>query len=590
MSHSDAREPRLELLLAASLFLIGAVYVNALQVGFMWDDHMLIVENTELHHLEPPWMYLQRSFWQHPFFYGNGNAFFRPLVTFSFALDWAAGSGSPVLFHLTNVVLHLLVCTLLFFMVKRFSGSGKTAAVATAVFGVMPRLTESVTWIPGRTDVLATLFVLAALLAAHGARSRWAVGALLWCGLLAKEVAMVGCAIIAGEAALTALRTRALNRQTTGALLQVTGAVVGWAILRRSTSQAPVVLQDVSTFLAGFGQHTVMLLSPWNPQAQVGSMLAPPAWAAPVGALALASVAIAAVVLFRFRADRSLLLLLGATLAIVAVTVVRLSVYTLASDRFLYLPWALLLGMLATRPWPSWALGVGVSGALALTPLVVARNDLWANPLKFWFETQAAADPRNPGALSCLGDVLSEVSRYEEALPFYDEAVRLTSTQTHASARLSRAVVLSKLGKDHDALEALTALIQATPDWKRARYDMVLFRARAGDLPGASQALIENRARYGDDEVLRSFDALLEHEATVARDGSGIDRARALAKLGASRKAEIAYLELVADPEAGAEAAQWLVAFGSRPSAAQALETLSGLAGAQALFDERFNP
>ncbi len=588
MADRTAEQPRSWVLLGAALTLVAGVYVNALNVGFMWDDHPLIVENLDLHELHAPWVYLGRSFWQHAFFYGNADPFFRPLVTFSFAVDWAVGGGAAFGFHATNVLLHLGVCAALFALMQRHSGSASTAAVATALFGVMPRLTESVTWVCGRTDVIAAGFVLLALLAAGRPRSRWAVGPALLLGLLAKEIALVGCVMIAGSAALPVLRTRAFRREALAPLLHVLGAVLVWAALRGPSSHAPPVLHSGATFLAGVGQHVAMVLSPWDPQAQIGLVLAPPPWAAPLGGFALAALAAGAVGLFRRAADVALWWLLGAALAVFAVTAVRLSVYTLASDRFLYLPLALGLGALASRPWPRWALALAALGALALAPVVVGRNDLWAAPIRFWRQTTATADPRSPGAVMALGDVLCDAVRLEEALPLYEQAVRLTAAQRHSSARLSRVVVLSKLGRDAEALEAIDALIAGARDWKRALYARVLVRARAEDLDGAQKALDEARSMFGDDDVLRSLSSLLEGTARVALDGQGVERARALASLGAIRKAEAVYLELLTNAEVGTEAAQWLVVFGSRPAAERALAALQGSAAAQAQFDERF--
>ena len=197
------REVRPWLVCCLALLPVLGAYANAPTVGFMWDDQILIQQNVQIHTLHAPWEYLTRVFWQHAFMYGEGHAFYRPLVNFSFALDWQLWGGAPTGFHVVNLVLHLLVCALVFSLAVSRGANVWSAGACTALFGVMPRLTESVTWVVGRTDLLAALFVLSALRlqpAGTEGRAGWrSVGAavLVLLGLLSKEVAIVGALILA---------------------------------------------------------------------------------------------------------------------------------------------------------------------------------------------------------------------------------------------------------------------------------------------------------------------------------------------------------------------------------------------------------
>ena len=129
-SSPAAAVPRPWLLWAAALLPVLAAYANVFNVGFMWDDHVLIEQNTDLHSLQAPWSYLSRSFWEHPFLYGQ-QSFYRPLVVFSLALDWALGGGTPVVFHLTNLMMHLAVCSLIFVFAFRRRRSSRAKAFAS---------------------------------------------------------------------------------------------------------------------------------------------------------------------------------------------------------------------------------------------------------------------------------------------------------------------------------------------------------------------------------------------------------------------------------------------------------------------------
>lgn len=95
----------------------------------------------------------------------SDHAYYRPVVTASFALD-AAGSGSSASgYRLTNVLLHAGSASLLLLLLTvEGYGSGLATVVALA-FAAHPALTAAVGWIPGRDDLLLGLFSLAAWLA-----------------------------------------------------------------------------------------------------------------------------------------------------------------------------------------------------------------------------------------------------------------------------------------------------------------------------------------------------------------------------------------------------------------------------------------
>ena len=83
----------------------------------------------------------------------------------TFFLDVQAWGLHPLGFHLTNVLAHAAV-TLAVLAVARLTLDGEpAAAICALVFALHPLHTESVSFVSGRTDVIATLFFLLALLA-----------------------------------------------------------------------------------------------------------------------------------------------------------------------------------------------------------------------------------------------------------------------------------------------------------------------------------------------------------------------------------------------------------------------------------------
>jgi protein O-mannosyl-transferase len=100
---------------------------------------------------------------------GAAQGFFRPLVTLSIFLDYRLWGLNPTGYHATNLLFHSLNGLLVLFISRALFARSKSSSIepwslatlSGIMFLVLPCHTESVTWISGRTDLLATLFCLA---------------------------------------------------------------------------------------------------------------------------------------------------------------------------------------------------------------------------------------------------------------------------------------------------------------------------------------------------------------------------------------------------------------------------------------------
>jgi len=176
-----------------------AASVTSLRNGFVYDDVPVVRDDPRIHHLSAG--LLTMSYW-------GGDVrdrIYRPFTTASLALDWAAGGGRPFTFHLTNVLLHVAVCLLVFALARRLLGAGAGALVAALWFAVQPVHVEAVANVVGRAELLAAAGYLAAVVAyladgdasAHEARG----GRRAWLALVV--LAAAGLAYGSKEHALT---------------------------------------------------------------------------------------------------------------------------------------------------------------------------------------------------------------------------------------------------------------------------------------------------------------------------------------------------------------------------------------------------
>lgn len=145
------------------LVLIAAAlpYIQSLNGGFLLDDNNLILQNHYAHSLANA-----GHAFCFEFFRGNTDAtpYYRPLVNISYQLNYSLSGPSPFAFRLTNLILYLITTALVFITIKKLANSTFIAGVAGLIFAVLPSHVENVGWASGRTDVMATLFLLAGFL------------------------------------------------------------------------------------------------------------------------------------------------------------------------------------------------------------------------------------------------------------------------------------------------------------------------------------------------------------------------------------------------------------------------------------------
>jgi tetratricopeptide (TPR) repeat protein len=141
---------------SALLCLIAALHARTLGFGFLaWDDPLHVTANPLV--ISPtsvPWF-------EHLTTPGLGYPV--PVTVLSYGLQAGSGLQPAWAFHLVNIVLHLTVCGLVFLLARRMGLSLMAAALACLLVGLHPVVSEPVSWVSGRKDLLAALFGLLAL-------------------------------------------------------------------------------------------------------------------------------------------------------------------------------------------------------------------------------------------------------------------------------------------------------------------------------------------------------------------------------------------------------------------------------------------
>jgi Flp pilus assembly protein TadD len=142
--------------------IVFLVYCQALSAGFVQlDDNKLIVDNFS--YINNP-ANLPRLFVDDVFHDASRDSFYRPILALSLMIDSQFGKTTPWVFHLTNVLIHVCACWLVFLLFVRMDYARGLAFLFALVFAVHPLLTQAVAWIPGRNDSLLAVFCIGSFL------------------------------------------------------------------------------------------------------------------------------------------------------------------------------------------------------------------------------------------------------------------------------------------------------------------------------------------------------------------------------------------------------------------------------------------
>jgi hypothetical protein len=435
------------LLVSAAMLLALAAYANAFRGPFTYDDQAEVVNNESIERLNEPISLLRRNLT-------------RPLTNLTYAIDFRMWGGRNVVgFHATNILLHTVNVGLLFAMTwtlvgrreKRESERSVAAFAAASLFAVHPLMTEAVSYVSSRSDLLVTLWVTAAfLLFWRGflGRPRAFIGGWLAfaAGLLTKETAAVfPFLLLAGDAWLG--EPGGWRRRVARVYLPLFGIIaIGagyriWLYLAVENARASTAGWD-QAFIAGEVaiRYLGLLLLPWG-QTVVHTVYHLTTWRDPrVAILASVSVVLvlglvtvrrrAPIVLFAAAwffltlAPSSLLSLLAA----VGQPMAEHRAYLPSVGFFLAVGWAAarlaewMRGRFAAPMWILAAAGVCVLGALSA--LTVRRNAVWADPVALWREATVAS-PTIAASHLGLAEAYRSTDDCAQAEPEYARVIEL---------------------------------------------------------------------------------------------------------------------------------------------------------------------
>jgi tetratricopeptide (TPR) repeat protein len=488
--------------------LILAAYSNSFDAGFVYDNESAILQDARVHdaNLHNLHRTLTESYWVNQ----PTTGLYRPATTLSYLLNYAIlGNGTnPAGYHWMNLALHAANVALVYALGILIFGDPFPGLALAAIWGLHPLLTEGVTNIVGRADLLAASGILLGLLchirATTGTgwrKAGWLIVLTLSqaVGLFSKENAVILPALMLSydliwpersvwrrrilSYAVLALPMAAffLLRSQLNMHLQVPfhqNPLIGASFWAARMTACKIIGKFLWLFIwparlsADYSYNSVPLFQ-WS-MARWENLQAPIVLALCVAGIALA---------FRLRRENKpvCFFILFFFIALLPTANLFILIGSAMSERFMYLPAIGLagcaVGLVCTlsRRYSQPALRKILWAAscilcLALGARTYARNFDWHDETTLWTSV-TNVNPQDALAHVNLGNALLEIpGRIPDAISEYQRA--LSIYPNYADAHNNLGAILLQSGRTTEAIAEYQAAVRLDPDYPDAHSNL----------------------------------------------------------------------------------------------------------------------
>ena len=508
-----------------SILLVAVVWlVFSRTIGYdfvNYDDHVYVYQNP----IASAGLTLHGIVWAFAHTHARN---WHPLTTLSHMLDCQIFNLKPGGHHFTNILLHTLAVLLLFFALRKMTGTVWRSAFVAAVFAIHPLHVESVAWVAERKDVLSALFFMVTLAAYTSYLRQPSLGRYLMvsvffaCGLMSKSM-LVSVPVVLllldywplargqrvegrrqrsevrGQRSeirsliieklplfalsiLCGVVTFLIQERSAGSLEQLP---LGWRINNAIVSAVTYIWQMFwPTGLAVFYPHPEDRLAIWQVALALGLLIA-------ITGLA-----------FIYRKTRPYLLVgwlwyLVMLLPVIGIVQVGLQGH---ADRYTYLPhiglyvaltWLIADVFSPVRYRRAGLAAAGITALVALSACAWNQTSYWRNSEALWTRALAVTND-NETAHTNFGMLLSREGQIDEAISHFQTALQIVSKSGEAHYGLTRAIIYCDLanafvrtGRIEEAITDLEKAVELQPNYADAHYNLGSVLLQKGEIDRA---------------------------------------------------------------------------------------------------------
>ncbi len=497
------------------------IYVNTLQNQFAFDDEFTIVNN----HFIKSWNNFPRLFTR-DYFKFSGELSYRPIVTFSYFVDYALWNLNPFGYHLTNNLLHTLNAVLFYYLLAGFFKCRVASFAGALFFSCHPLLTETVNAISYREDLLAATFLVAAFILYHKTYrdkrtftpAYFASVLCYLCAVFSKEMAITLPVIIL---LYNGLFITSPNRRYTRPMLHTAGyvlVVVFYLVLRfvfmHNPIESHVSYPGNSMFINFLSMCKVLAfyLKLFFLPAQLCADYVIPYSTTPLdSSFAVSFLALCAIITVVYRSfyhsKPIFFSLLWFFIGILPVLNI-IPIENIMAERYLYLPvmgFCMMGGLLFMNRTDGETASFLTTNkalrnsferhtfaqknivrfallALVLTPFAVRtiqRNMVWLDQKTLWTST-AETSPRSFKAHNNLGNIYRDAGKLDEAIREFQQAI--TIYPDYCDAHNNLGLAYRKKGMLEEALSEYQEALKLNPQYAYAHNNLGVLYARTNSL------------------------------------------------------------------------------------------------------------
>ncbi len=485
------KNKKVTLICLALVIILGfAVYGNSLGGQFIWDDDFLIKNNAYI----KDWSHAADIF-SKDIGAGAGKKYsaYRPVQILSYALDYSLWGLNAKGFRLTNLLLHILAALSVYWLIALLFKNRLLALFTSLLFIVHPVHTEAVSYISGRADLLAVLFICFSLI--FYIKNLDAKSA----GVNALMIVSYSLALLSRESSVVFVPLLLLyhyafrKKIVADSFIPVASLTLFYffvrlvflkGILPELNTVTTTAFQRMPGFFVALVSYLRLLLLPFDLHMEYGNKIF--SFADPKALLGLAIFVALSVYAFKKRKAGPVILFSTGWffIALAPVANIFFPVNAYMAEHWLYLPsigFFLLvsrLGQGLALPkvlgrWarPRLAQVVAVLLVASYACLTVKQNAYWNDPLTFFQRTVRYA-PDSHRLHYDFGNFLEAQGRYDEAISHYKRSIELNPRNALVYNNL--AITYFETGKTDEAIATFKKAIQADPSYKDAYYNLSL--------------------------------------------------------------------------------------------------------------------
>lgn len=444
------------------IITIGFVaYSNSLKGQFIWDDKILIQENAYLKDLR----HIPKFFTGH-IAEGHGEPVenkcnsYRPLQMMTYALNYAFGKFDLRTYHLTNIVFHILAALVLFWLVQLLCGNTLLSLISSALFVSHPIHTEAVTYISGRADPMAALFMLLMAIfyikfSRTNKQSFYVFSIIFYImAILSKEIALLALLIIVAYDYIYQEKSKLLLRRyapflAIGGIYAILRTTVLWFPTINIVAAQTTVLQRLSLVFDSLARYFKLLILPRGLHMEyeliVPSIMEPRVVLGMIIALLLVFVAL------KTKQHQKLVAFSIAWFFINYIPVSNIfPLNATFSEHWIYAP---SMGLFILAAWAAikvgekqkvlkWAVCAGILSLVALSStLTIKQNLYWQEPEAF-FRRTLQCNPEASRVMFELSLICFESGRIDEGIELAEKGIKIDPSFTDLRQNLAHAYTL----------------------------------------------------------------------------------------------------------------------------------------------------